>query len=100
MVLGGNVTDDATDEWLTLDQKVNTYPTVRGFTAIGTGGDDFVKHGRCAVFSPSTSNSPGPGEAEDVIWKVNTSTCFTLALCIAAKGCFGNQKFGLMVFEF
>ncbi|GJZ37442.1 putative YbeD-like domain-containing protein [Tanacetum coccineum] len=26
-----------------LDQKVNTYPTVRGFTAIGTGGDDFVQ---------------------------------------------------------
>ncbi|GJV69642.1 putative YbeD-like domain-containing protein [Tanacetum coccineum] len=23
--------------------KVNTYPTVRGFTAIGTGGDDFVQ---------------------------------------------------------
>jgi hypothetical protein len=22
---------------------VNTYPTVRGFTAIGTGGDDFVQ---------------------------------------------------------
>ncbi|KAL7606390.1 hypothetical protein Lser_V15G14588 [Lactuca serriola] len=43
MVLGGTVTDDSTDEWLTLDQKVNTYPTVRGFTAIGTGGDDFVQ---------------------------------------------------------
>jgi len=22
---------------------VNSYPTVRGFTAIGTGGDDFVQ---------------------------------------------------------
>ncbi|XP_071706883.1 uncharacterized protein [Rutidosis leptorrhynchoides] len=43
MVIGGTVTDDSTDEWLTLDQKVNTYPTVRGFTAIGTGGDDFVQ---------------------------------------------------------
>ncbi|KAI3717758.1 hypothetical protein L1987_69565 [Smallanthus sonchifolius] len=43
MVLGGTVTDDSTDEWLTLDQKVNTYPTVRGFTAIGTGGEDFVQ---------------------------------------------------------
>ncbi|XP_021999257.1 uncharacterized protein LOC110896125 isoform X3 [Helianthus annuus] len=38
-----SVTDDSSDEWLTLDQKVNTYPTVRGFTAIGTGGDDFVQ---------------------------------------------------------
>ena len=24
-------------------QQVNSYPTVRGFTAIGTGGDDFVQ---------------------------------------------------------
>lgn len=23
--------------------KVNSYPTERGFTAIGTGGDDFVQ---------------------------------------------------------
>ncbi|KAK9050899.1 hypothetical protein SSX86_027524 [Deinandra increscens subsp. villosa] len=43
MVLGGTVTHDSTDEWLSLDQKVNTYPTVREFTAIGTGGDDFVQ---------------------------------------------------------
>ncbi|XP_051116376.1 uncharacterized protein LOC127241394 isoform X2 [Andrographis paniculata] len=42
MVIGGTVTDDSTNEWLALDQKVNSYPTVRGFTAIGTGGDDFV----------------------------------------------------------
>lgn len=42
VVIGGTVTDDSTNEWLTLDQKVNSYPTVRGFTAIGTGGDDFV----------------------------------------------------------
>lgn len=25
-----------------LGGQVNTYPTERGFTAIGTGGDDFV----------------------------------------------------------
>lgn len=43
VVMGGTVTDDATDEWLVLDKQVNTYPTVRGFTAIGTGGDDFVQ---------------------------------------------------------
>uniref|UniRef100_A0A2P2KJ50 Uncharacterized protein MANES_12G011000 n=1 Tax=Rhizophora mucronata TaxID=61149 RepID=A0A2P2KJ50_RHIMU len=43
MVIGGTVADDSTNEWLALDQKVNTYPTVRGFTAIGTGGDDFVQ---------------------------------------------------------
>ncbi|OMO88153.1 hypothetical protein COLO4_20407 [Corchorus olitorius] len=43
VVIGGTVTDDSSNEWLALDQKVNTYPTVRGFTAIGTGGDDFVQ---------------------------------------------------------
>ncbi|AES72028.1 putative YbeD-like domain-containing protein [Medicago truncatula] len=43
MVIGGTVTDDSTNEWVALDKKVNTYPTVRGFTAIGTGGDDFVQ---------------------------------------------------------
>ncbi|XP_048318776.1 uncharacterized protein LOC107428290 isoform X2 [Ziziphus jujuba] len=43
VVIGGTVSDDSSNEWLTLDQKVNSYPTVRGFTAIGTGGDDFVQ---------------------------------------------------------
>ncbi|PRQ39894.1 putative YbeD-like domain-containing protein [Rosa chinensis] len=43
VVIGGTVADDSTTEWLDLDQKVNSYPTVRGFTAIGTGGDDFVQ---------------------------------------------------------
>ncbi|KQJ82263.1 uncharacterized protein LOC100835681 [Brachypodium distachyon] len=42
MVIGGTVSDDSSDEWLVLDQKVNSYPTDRGFTAIGTGGEDFV----------------------------------------------------------
>ncbi|XP_021723105.1 uncharacterized protein LOC110690550 isoform X2 [Chenopodium quinoa] len=42
VVIGGTVADDSTNEWLALDQKVNSYPTIRGFTAIGTGGDDFV----------------------------------------------------------
>uniref|UniRef100_A0A0D9W440 Uncharacterized protein n=1 Tax=Leersia perrieri TaxID=77586 RepID=A0A0D9W440_9ORYZ len=51
MVLGGTVTDDASDEWLVLDQKVNSYPTDRGFTAIGTGGDDFVQSMVVAVES-------------------------------------------------
>ncbi|XP_010531163.1 PREDICTED: uncharacterized protein LOC104807538 isoform X2 [Tarenaya hassleriana] len=43
VIMGGTVADDSTKEWLELDQKVNTYPTDRGFTAIGTGGDDFVQ---------------------------------------------------------
>ncbi|KAJ8759046.1 hypothetical protein K2173_003284 [Erythroxylum novogranatense] len=51
VVIGGTVTDDSTNEWLTLDQKVNSYPTVRGFTAIGTGGDDFVQSMVVAVES-------------------------------------------------
>uniref|UniRef100_A0A7N0UX75 Uncharacterized protein n=1 Tax=Kalanchoe fedtschenkoi TaxID=63787 RepID=A0A7N0UX75_KALFE len=51
VVIGGTVTHDATNEWLELDQKVNSYPTVRGFTAIGTGGDDFVQSMVVAVES-------------------------------------------------
>ncbi|KAK1376112.1 Phosphoribosylformylglycinamidine synthase [Heracleum sosnowskyi] len=38
-----NVVDDTTDDWTTLDRKVNSYPTEREFTAIGLGGDDFVQ---------------------------------------------------------
>ncbi|KAJ4756058.1 phosphoribosylformylglycinamidine synthase [Rhynchospora pubera] len=51
VVLGGTVTDDSTNEWLDLDKKVNSYPSVRGFTAIGTGGDDFVRSMVVAVES-------------------------------------------------
>ncbi|EYU25888.1 hypothetical protein ABFS82_11G071700 [Erythranthe guttata] len=43
VVIGGTVADDSSNEWLALDQKVNSYPTARGFTAIGTGGEDFVQ---------------------------------------------------------
>ncbi|CAH9082475.1 unnamed protein product [Cuscuta epithymum] len=43
LVMGGTVHDDSTNEWLVLDKKVNLYPTERMFTAIGTGGDDFVQ---------------------------------------------------------
>ncbi|KAL9328864.1 hypothetical protein ACSQ67_003867 [Phaseolus vulgaris] len=42
-VVGSTGTDDSNNEWLALDEKVNSYPTVRGFTAIGTGGEDFVQ---------------------------------------------------------
>ncbi|GLU06210.1 hypothetical protein SLE2022_232600 [Rubroshorea leprosula] len=51
VVIGGTVTEDSANEWLALDQKVNSYPTVRGFTAIGTGGDDFVQAMDVAVES-------------------------------------------------
>ncbi|KAL9664877.1 hypothetical protein QQ045_020286 [Rhodiola kirilowii] len=51
VVIGGAVNDDATNEWLELDQRVNSYPTVRGFTAIETGGDDFVQSMVVAVES-------------------------------------------------
>ncbi|KAL6652755.1 hypothetical protein ACP70R_011680 [Stipagrostis hirtigluma subsp. patula] len=87
MVMGGTVTDDASDEWLALDQKaffgkhnsdwehliraqtledcrarislsVNSYPTDRGFTAIGTGGDDFVQSMVVAVESVLQESIP------------------------------------------
>ncbi|KAG6493783.1 hypothetical protein ZIOFF_048786 [Zingiber officinale] len=43
VVIGGTVVNDSTDEWLVLDKKVNSYPMVRHFTAIGIGGDEFVQ---------------------------------------------------------
>ncbi|XP_062186168.1 uncharacterized protein LOC133889727 isoform X2 [Phragmites australis] len=58
MVMGGTVTNDASDEWLVLDQKVNSYPTDRGFTAIGTGGDDFVQSMVVAVESVLRESIP------------------------------------------
>ncbi|RCV33293.1 hypothetical protein SEVIR_7G078400v4 [Setaria viridis] len=58
MVMGGTVTDDKSDEWLVLDQKVNSYPTDRGFTAIGTGGDDFVQSMVVAVESVLQESIP------------------------------------------
>lgn len=42
MVIGGTVKKDAEGEWDAIDQKVNVYPMIRDFTAIGTGGDEFV----------------------------------------------------------
>ncbi|KAE8664611.1 hypothetical protein F3Y22_tig00112742pilonHSYRG00019 [Hibiscus syriacus] len=51
VIIGGTVADDSTNEWLALDQKVNSYPTVRGFIAIGAGGDDFVQAMVAAVES-------------------------------------------------
>jgi len=41
--------------------QVNTYPTVRGFTAIGTGGDDFVQSMVVAVESVIEERIPEVG---------------------------------------
>jgi len=43
LVIGGTVKNDSEREWNAIDQKVNVYPMVRDFTAIGTGGDEFVQ---------------------------------------------------------
>lgn len=43
MVLGGTITGDSTTQWLGLNEMLNIYPAPRGFTAIGSGGDDFVQ---------------------------------------------------------
>ena len=43
MVIGGTVKKDSESQWDAIDQKVNVYPMVRDFTAIGTGGDEFVQ---------------------------------------------------------
>lgn len=41
VVMGGTASEEG-DDWRELDKKVNTYPCFRGFTAIGSGGDDFA----------------------------------------------------------
>ncbi|KAL8208224.1 hypothetical protein R6Q57_007636 [Mikania cordata] len=43
MILGGTSTNDSTYDRLSLTKMVNIYPAARGFTAIGSGGDDFVQ---------------------------------------------------------
>ncbi|CAN8313365.1 unnamed protein product [Cochlearia groenlandica] len=65
VIVGGNVSssssssaDDSTKQWLELDQQVNTYPTDRGFTAIGIGGDDFANAMVVAVESVIERNIP------------------------------------------
>lgn len=57
-VIGSTVADNSNDEWMALDQKVNSYPTVRGFTAIGIGGEDFVQAMVVAVESVIQSPIP------------------------------------------
>lgn len=39
MVMNGNLSEES---WRDLDSKVNKYPGKRTFTAIGSGGDEFV----------------------------------------------------------
>ena len=41
--MGGTVTGANDEEWKALNEKVNSYPTSVNFTAIGSGGDDFVQ---------------------------------------------------------
>ncbi|XP_021631208.1 uncharacterized protein LOC110628721 isoform X2 [Manihot esculenta] len=67
MVIGGTVTDDSANEWLALDQKVNSYPTVRGFTAIGTGGDDFVQAMVVAVESVIQQPIPERVKTQEIV---------------------------------
>ncbi|KAI5077409.1 hypothetical protein GOP47_0007233 [Adiantum capillus-veneris] len=43
IVLGGTVSGTSDEEWKVLNEKVNSYPTTVNFTAIGSGGDDFVQ---------------------------------------------------------
>ncbi|PWA47718.1 hypothetical protein CTI12_AA496830 [Artemisia annua] len=51
MVLGGTVADESPYEGISMNKMVNIYPTARGFTAIGSGGDDFVQSMVVAVES-------------------------------------------------
>ncbi|KAI7735516.1 hypothetical protein M8C21_017874 [Ambrosia artemisiifolia] len=51
MVLGGTMADDSTHDRLSLTKMSDFYPAARGFTAIGSGGDDFVQSMVVAVES-------------------------------------------------
>nr|KAJ0212969.1 hypothetical protein LSAT_V11C400178870 [Lactuca sativa] len=51
IIFGDTVIDGSSGEWLTLSQKLDTYPSVRRFTAIGIGGNDFVQSMILAVES-------------------------------------------------
>nr|KAJ0187213.1 hypothetical protein LSAT_V11C900495240 [Lactuca sativa] len=51
MVLGGTITNDSTYDSLSLNKMLNIYPLARGFTAIGSGGDDFLQSMVVAVES-------------------------------------------------
>ncbi|XP_076889338.1 uncharacterized protein LOC143540065 [Bidens hawaiensis] len=51
MILGGTATNDSTYDALSLTKMVYIYPAARGFTAIGSGGDDFVQSMVVAVES-------------------------------------------------
>lgn len=57
LVIGGTESPYGED-WLSLDKKVNRYPSLRGFTAIGTGGDDFVHSMVVAVESVLLTSIP------------------------------------------
>lgn len=57
IVIGGTESPYGED-WLSLDKKVNRYPSLRGFTAIGTGGDDFVHSMVVAVESVLLTSIP------------------------------------------
>ncbi|GBG66145.1 hypothetical protein CBR_g57027 [Chara braunii] len=43
LVLGGGGNETLDNDWERLDSAVNEYPSLRGFTAIGSGGEDFVQ---------------------------------------------------------
>ncbi|KAF9625899.1 hypothetical protein IFM89_027676 [Coptis chinensis] len=83
VVIGGTVT-----EWLALDQKVNSYPTVRGFTAIGTGGDDFVQAMVVAV--ESVLQEPVP-ENENTVFAVSVNSRLTFKDRVTQKVSSGGK---------
>lgn len=55
LVLGA---DDSIDNWRLLDEKVNTYPFVREFKTIGSGGEDFVLSMMAAAASVTGEQMP------------------------------------------
>ena len=56
-VLGGQGQTDE-DKWNELDAKVNEYPMLRSFKAIGTGGDAFASAMARKAEGTAASNTP------------------------------------------
>lgn len=75
--------------------QVNSYPTVRGFTAIGTGGDDFVQAMVVAVESVLQQPIPkvcGFGCLLHILFFINFTVDWSILVVTRFGSLFGNKE--------
>lgn len=75
--------------------QVNSYPTVRGFTAIGTGGDDFVQAMVVAVESVLQQPIPkvcGFGCLLHILFFINFTVDWIILVVTRLAPCLGIKK--------